>query len=283
MTEDIKEDFLEVDSKIPGQNYVCLSFVSPEKIIKQKEIFFATKFLEFIFNDQEQIVQDIRSKMMNKEMTIDYNNIEKLYGDWKYGNNEDIESQFFELNDYRTSMRGLKVRGVYDTYKEANVRAQVLRKKDPSFNVFIGQIGYWLPWDPECESVPEQEYQESQLNELVKKYKENLNNRDDLYEQVKSERIEKARREVNAKKDAIRSQNEVVVPENTEAEDIKNIEILRTIVDESDKLYYDNLKKNENNNNFKAESMENLEENDPWLNRKADSKNEESTSNTDNL
>ena len=211
---------------------------------------------------------------MNKEITLDYNTIEKLYGDWKYSKNEDYEAQFFELNDYRTSMRGLKVRGVYDTYKEANVRAQVLRKKDPSFNVFIGQIGYWLPWDPECESVPEQEYQESQLNDLVKKYKENLNNRDDLYEQVKNERIEKARREVNAKKEAIRSQNEVVVPENTEAEDIKNIEILRTIVDESDKLYYDNLKKNENNNNFKDESMSNLEQDDPWLNRKATSNDE---------
>ena len=278
MTENIKEDFLEVDSKIPGQNYVCLSFVSPEKVLKQKEIFYVTKFLEYIFNDQEQIVQDIRSKMINKEIALDYNTIEKLYGDWKYLKNEDYEAQFFELNDYRTSMRGLKVRGVYDTYKEANVRAQVLRKKDPSFNVFVGQIGYWLPWDPECESLPEQEYQESQLNDLVKKYKENLNNRDDLYEQVKNERIEKARREVNAKKEAIRLQNEVVVPENTEAEDIKNIEILRTIVDESDKLYYDNLKKNENNNNFKDESMSNLEQDDPWLNRKVDS-NDESISN----
>jgi hypothetical protein len=36
-------------------------------------------------------------------------------------------------------------------------------------------------------------------------------------------------------------------------------------VDESDKLYYDNLKKNENN--FKVDSMENLEQEDPWLNK----------------
>ena len=34
---EIKEDFLEVDPKIPGQNFVCLSFVSPEKVLKQKE------------------------------------------------------------------------------------------------------------------------------------------------------------------------------------------------------------------------------------------------------
>jgi len=303
MTENIKEDFLEVDSKIPGQNYVCLSFVSPEKILKRKETFFTTKFLEYLFNDEEMVAQDIREKMLNKTLKIDHQNIEKLYEDWKYSRNDDLESQFFELNDYKTSMRGLKVRGVYDSQKEASVRAQILRKRDPTFNVFVGQVGYWLPWDPECESVAEQEYQEGQLNELVKKYKENLNNRDDLYEQVKNERIEKAKKEVDAKKELIRAQTDTVVHETT-SDDIKNIEALRSIVDESDKLYYDNLNKtqdvenpvvqeteasNENpvaqetestsenaevtestveNNNFKSEVMQNLENDDPWLRRK---------------
>jgi hypothetical protein len=215
-----------------------------------------------------------------------YENVKQLYEDWIYSKNEDIEAEFFEINEYRTSMRGLKVRGVYDTYKEASTRAQVLRRKDPSFNVFVGQVGYWLPWDPECEAVPEQEYQENQLNELVKKYKENLNNRDDLYEQVKNERIEKAKKEVNAKKEIIKAQqkgDESTLVQNSEEESVKNIEQLRTIVDESDKLYYDNLKKNESNtenntesntesntelNNFKSESMQNLEEVDPWLSHK---------------
>jgi len=282
MTEQVKEDFLEVDTKIPGQNYVCLSFVSPEKILKQKEVFFMTKFLDYIVNDQEQIVQDIRTKILNKEIVTNYDTMNKLYGDWKYSRTTDLEAEFFEINEYRTSMRGLKVRGVYDSHKEASVRAQVLRRKDPSFNVFIGQVGYWLPWDPECETVPEQEYQESQLNDLVKNYKDNLDNRDILYDQVKNERIEKAKREVNSKKESIKSQNQENIIQVNEEEAIKNIEELRNIVDESDKLYYENLKKSENNsniasskvedpNNFKVESMESLQENDPWLNRKNES------------
>ena len=210
--------------------------------------------------------------MLNQEIAINYDNIEKFYEDWIYSNNESLEADFFELNEYQTTMRGLKVRGVYDTHKEASVRAQVLRRKDPSFNVFVGQIGYWLPWDPECESVPEQEYQEGQLNELVKKYKENLNNRDSMYDQMKNEKIEKAKREVNAKKEVLKSQKEMTIPEDMDEENVKNIEQLRTIVDESDKLYYDNLKKSEEDvNNFKAESMENLENSDPWLNGKQNS------------
>jgi hypothetical protein len=306
MTEPIKEDFLEVDAKIPGQNYVCLSFVSPEKVIKRKETFFTSKFLEYLFNSDDMVAQDIRNQMLNKTLKFEYKNIEQLYEDWKYSKNDDLESEFFELNDYKTSMRALKVRGVYDSQKEASVRAQLLRKRDPSFNVFVGQIGYWLPWDPECESVQDQEYQEGQLNELVKKYKENLNNRDDLYEQVKSERIEKAKKEVDAKKEIIRAQSDIVVHETT-SDDIKNIETLRSIVDESDKLYYDNLNKTQEdvenievletestsenkelpesesssenqevpetestieNNNFKSDVMQNLENDDPWLRRK---------------
>jgi len=295
-SENIQEDFLEVDSKIPGQNYVCLSFVSPEKVLQQKEIFNVTKFLEFMFNDNERNTIDVREKLMNHEIPITYDEISKIYGDWKYSKTEDLESLFFEKNDYHTSMRGLKVRGVYDTYKEASVRAQVLRRKDPSFNVFVGQVGYWLPWDPECESVPEQEFQESQLNELVKKYKENLNSRDTLFDQIKNERIEKANKEVAARKEVLKAQNEMKVPDDNSVVDSKNIEQLRSIVDESDKLFYDNLKRNQQNssneeqsvtentdlnvdksevevadvknNNLKIESMENLEGDDPWIARK---------------
>ena len=52
-------------------------------------------------------------------------------------------------------------------------------------NVFVGQVGSWLPWDPDCEQVQEQEYQEQMLNDLVKKYKENLDSRDNIYDQLK--------------------------------------------------------------------------------------------------
>ena len=285
-SEDIKEDFLEVDSKIPGQNYVCLSFVSPEKVLKQKEIFFVTKFLDYMMNDKEQLTQELRQKMMSNDIKIEYDTVSKLYEDWKYSKTDELEAQYFEVNDYRTSMRGLKVRGVYDSYKEATVRAQVLRRKDPTFNVFVGQVGYWLPWDPECETVQEQEYQEGQLNELVKKYKENLDSKDNLYDQLKNERIEKARKEIAARKEQMKTENENTSSLVTPEEDVKNIEQLRTIVDESDKLYYDNLKaqqssetptqdetsaqdkSDENINNFKAESLQGLEDSDPWLNKK---------------
>ena len=32
-----KKDFLETDPCIRGQNYVCVSFVSPEQVLKNKK------------------------------------------------------------------------------------------------------------------------------------------------------------------------------------------------------------------------------------------------------
>jgi hypothetical protein len=267
---EIKEDFLEVDPKVPGQNYVCLSFVSPEKFLKKKENYFMCKFMEHFFNTDDLLSVELREKMLKKEHKFTYENINELYNDWKFGKTESLEHDFYELSDFNTTMRALKVRGVYDTHKEANIRAQVLRKKDPSFNVFVGQVGYWLPWDPEPDSVPEQEYQEGMLNELVKKYNENLNNRDDMFEQEKKDKIERARKEVQAKKDALKESSDKQLPEKptTETEDKQNIESLRTIVDEADKLFYENKKKAESANNFKVDEMSPLESADPWLERK---------------
>ena len=40
-----KVDYLDVDKPIAGQNYVCLSFVSPDKTLKEKELFLFNKFM----------------------------------------------------------------------------------------------------------------------------------------------------------------------------------------------------------------------------------------------
>ena len=292
--EENNEDFLEADPKIPGQNFVCLSFVSPDKVLKQKEMQFMTKFLEHLFNSDDQYTNDMKDKMMNKEVKVDYDTVKNFYDDWLFTRKDKLEYEFYEESEFRTTIRGLKIRGTYDTHKEANIRAQVLRRKDPNFNVFVGQVGSWLPWDPECEQVPEQEYQEEMLNELVKKYQENLDNRDNMYDQLKEEPIKKAREELRAKKAKLAEEQQEEIKESS-AEDKKKIEELREIVDESDKQYYENMKKaqeakNQVNDsevkisdvpeaqmnemtisdeqNFQSETINALEGEDPWLKQK---------------
>ena len=169
-------DYLEVDDQINGQNYVCLSFVSPESLIQNKEAFKTAKFLQSIAHEKE------------KDFKYFYN----LYLDYTYKYNDKLQSDFDKENDTETNIRGVKVRGVYQTEEEARQRAKRLQSKDSSFNVFVGPVGYWLPWDPCPDNVSNEEYMNEQLNDMVKKYKENEVNRDMLYEEEKREKMKES-------------------------------------------------------------------------------------------
>ena len=128
---EVIEDFLEADDAIRGQNYVCMSFISPEEVLKNKNIFFVHHFL----------------KSLTKKYELEESELLEKYKDFLYVNQENLEKDFHAENDFQTTVRGIKIRGVYDTMREAQIRAKVLQRKDKLFNVFVGQVGYWLPWD----------------------------------------------------------------------------------------------------------------------------------------
>lgn len=72
------------------------------------------------------------------------------------------------------TIRTLKIRGVYAKYEQAQERAKYLQETDPDFNVFIGEVGKWLPWDPSPDTAKDQVYYEKEMQELVSGHKENL-------------------------------------------------------------------------------------------------------------
>ena len=54
MSEEVeskKPDYLEVDEGIPGQNYVCLSFLSPETFIQNKDALYVFYIHKSFFLD----------------------------------------------------------------------------------------------------------------------------------------------------------------------------------------------------------------------------------------
>jgi hypothetical protein len=60
-----------------------------------------------------------------------------------------------------------------------------LKKIDNKFNIYIAQVGCWCPWSPNPECLDNQEYSETQLNTLMKEYKNNMDNRDIVFENRK--------------------------------------------------------------------------------------------------
>jgi hypothetical protein len=205
-----KIDYLEVDKPIPGQNYVCISFVSPETVYKQKELFIFNKYMNQRCGDYEnkidEIIKDSSDDLRHKigkelkdklaeEMKHDYDKFNSSFEDFKYKYNEELEKRFSKVCGGKTSIRGVKVRGVYDSYQQAESKAKELQRGDRSFHIFIGQMGYWLPWDPTADKVENEEYLEDGLNNMMKSYKQNEINRDIFYEEQKREKLKDAERQ----------------------------------------------------------------------------------------
>ena len=182
-TED-KTDFLEVDDPIGGQQFVCLSFVSPEDIIQNKEAFKTAKFLQSYAKD--------------KGMKFD--EVYEDYLGFQYKFQDEIQRDFDKENKGQTNIRGVKVRGVYSSKEEAESRSKKLHRIDSSFHVFIGQVGYWLPWNPCADKIEDEKFLDSGLNELMSKYKENNINKDLMYEEEKRDKMKAAQAEVLAAK-----------------------------------------------------------------------------------
>jgi hypothetical protein len=205
-------DILETDKPIAGQNFVCMSFVSPEKVLKQKDVFFfeeflknwefnksMEKFLQFVnfisfkYNvsfedlnkDFKDFVQEEKENLIKSSLDDDY----KTYLD---NHEDDLQKKFDIANNFQTSTRGLKVRGVYPTQEEAELRCKMLREIDPNHDVFVGPVGTWMPWDPEAYKTGRVEYMEEELNQLMHEKQKNESNAKTAFEQRVKETKQKA-------------------------------------------------------------------------------------------
>ena len=227
--ESVVEDFLDEDAEISGQRYVLLSFLSPEKVLDKKDLFFFQRFLHAyevdwkIKNLEKFLVEtvttinnelDEKAKELEKadqfevaalcrknrvqtsdvmstygsfvqknKAELNKTKINEAYDDFMYAHKTKLEEEFHALNDFRTSIRGVKIRGVYGNPKEAELKAKKLQGKDKYHNIFMADVGKWTPWDPSPHEVKDQEYNNDQLNSLMKKYKENEDSREKFFEE----------------------------------------------------------------------------------------------------
>lgn len=91
----------------------------------------------------------------------------------------------------KTTLSAIKIRGVFPDYDSACEHAKKVQKVDPYFNVFVGDVGSWLPYDPnpDSEYVKNNEYANQELNKMMKAYKENQEQAKIFHEQRKNEKV----------------------------------------------------------------------------------------------
>lgn len=179
-------DLCDEDQPIAGQKFACLSFVSPEKVLKQREQFIfeqfvkewdfnksITKFVEFLnfasfkysiksedlMNDFQEFAKEEKEKLKEFSVEDDF----KTFMDQ---NEENLNAKFQKENNFQTSVRGLKVRGVFPTQEEAELKCKKLREVDANHDIYVGPVGIWIPWDPDAYKTGRIEFMEDELNQL---------------------------------------------------------------------------------------------------------------------
>ena len=180
-------DLLEEDKPLSGQKFVCVSFVSPENILKQKNDFYFQEFLKhyeiakslekftqylnflsYKYNMKfDNLMEDFQEFMKSEKDTFTENYIPDEYKNFLDSNEDRLEDEFNRVHDFKTCVRGLKIRGTYSTQQEAELRCKLLREVDPNHNVYVGPVGMWMPWDPEAYKTGRVEYLEDELNQLM--------------------------------------------------------------------------------------------------------------------
>lgn len=183
------KDFLEQDPIIRGQTYACLSFISPEDVIKQKEAFQFENYLGRFSSRMNELVEGLEKLHPESSDTIraikeQYSEVfapQSLTEDFKFfvgENSTQLDREFNEMYDFQTNIRGIKVRGVYESLQEAQNRCQQLRQIDnDKFNIYISEVGCWCPWSPNPSEIKDQEYAVDSLNTMMHEYEKNISSK----------------------------------------------------------------------------------------------------------
>ena len=267
-------DYLEEDEQIRGQSFVCLSFLSPEKVLDKKEVFTFSKFTENFCNEVTELFENLKLKYPDDEdgfqtimdryrFLFNKKHMQEEYRYFLDEKNDELNNEFNQEVDFQTNVRGLKVRGSYDTLREAQVRSEVLKRKDNKHNIYIAQVGCWCPWDPSPNDIQDQHYGEDQLNTLMKKYRENQSYKDMVFDERKNELIKKQKKkaELDALKNLTLEDNDenLIIDNNNGLTEEETLNLLTSSGLDEDKTVTENVNADTTVDNKVFES------DDPWM------------------
>ena len=276
-----KADLLDTDKPIAEQKFACLSFVSPEYEVKQKEKF---DFEQFLKNYEFNKTMEKMNKFLNF-VSYKYNlNVEDIQGDFKefvdtekedlhltveddYKNFIDLHEQtlldeFNRIHKFQTSVRGIKVRGVFPTQEEAELRCKLLREVDPNHDIYVGPVGVWVPFHPEAYKTGRVEYLEDELNNLMHEKQKNQDKAKSHFDQrVKEEKfkaikenVERAKENDNVLTQTINQKGELVGVESVNTQE-KVLGVNATVEEIQNELFEGENVVLEKNNSENSENI----------------------------
>lgn len=134
------------------------------------------------------------------------------------------------LVEENKSLVGIKVSGCFDSEDSANNHSAALRDINESFNILVGKLYEWCPFNPDPDSAEAgaSEYANPELNETMKKKQENEQKAKLYHEYRKNEMVKKNIEDLldNKKKEKLDNQSEKKTPskESSIDDQIKKLE-----------------------------------------------------------
>jgi len=247
-----KPDLLEEDKPIAQQKFVCVSFISPENVIRNKDRFLFeqfvkswdllksmqkysqfTAFLAYKYNlNTDEVTNDLSSFCKEEQETLSKDSVEDDYKTFLDKYSDQLDLEYNKQHEFQTSTRGIKIRGVFPTQEEAEMRAKMLRENDPFFDVYVGPVGLWMPWEPDAYKTGNINFLEDQLNDLMANKKKNEESAKEHFDQRVRESKRKAIEE-NVKR-ARESGNKLTqtIDKNDNLVNVKNAVVEEAITNE---------------------------------------------------
>jgi hypothetical protein len=196
-------DHLDEDPPVYRQNFVCMSFLSPESVIEDRNEFALRDYLSTVSESLVALTEHLQKTFPDCTAEIDAvrqshapifrpQDIAAEFDNFKSIHRERLTEAFEAKNAFRTSVRGVKVRGTYATREQAEKQCKELKKVDPVFDIYVAEVGKWCPWNPHPEEISDVNYDTDALNTLMKGYKEGMEARDQAYADDTTDRISKA-------------------------------------------------------------------------------------------
>jgi hypothetical protein len=138
---------------------------------------------------------------------------------------------------------GLKIRGVADTLEKAKQLSQRILKIDDNYDIYTVEVGKFFPIAVEPHDVANVEYQNSQLNQLIKSYLENKETANDFWHKRKNDMIQDAIKEGKTQELANKPEHPIAVLqkiknyEQTISEMQENLESLHLELSKSKEVF----------------------------------------------
>jgi hypothetical protein len=208
-------DWIDEDEVINDQKFVVVSFCEPEiETLSKKETFVFSEFIkECLREDATAEKYRVNFSKVTPEKLV------QLYNDFKTENDDYLAEELKRVYPDVVFERALKIRGAYKSQNKAQDRINFLKKYDRIHNIYMCEVGKWVPYNPPAAAIENHETSNVHLNRMLAEKRKNQTEAKEFYERERQERIKQCAEVADERNKKIRDNDfDAIIAEHCEQE-----------------------------------------------------------------